>query len=245
MSDYSFWLYWFILSGAILGRYFLIAGGAHLVFYAWLGKSAVMRGKPSERRLLWRSIHRDVKLSIISTVIFALCAALILSAYDFGLTRLYTNPQDYGLWYLGLSFVAVLMLQDTYFYFTHRLFHHPAIFKRIHQGHHRSTHPTPWTSFAFDPPEALSQAFFLVVIVFLMPLHFATLAAVLTTMTLWSVLNHLGFERSSPSAIGAWLGRGLIGPKHHLIHHRQYKVHYGLYFTFWDKLLGTQDPNCQ
>jgi sterol desaturase/sphingolipid hydroxylase (fatty acid hydroxylase superfamily) len=245
LSDYSFWLYWFILSGAILGRYFLIAGGAHLVFYAWLGKSAVMRGKPSEQRLLWRSIHRDVKLSILSAVIFALCAAFILSAYDLGLTRLYRNPQEYGLWYLGFSFVAVLILQDTYFYFTHRLFHHPAIFKRLHQGHHRSTHPTPWTSFAFDPPEALIQAFFLVVIVLIMPLHFATLVAVLTTMTLWSVLNHLGFERSSSSAIAAWLGRSLIGPKHHLIHHRQYKVHYGLYFTFWDKLLGTQDPNCK
>jgi sterol desaturase/sphingolipid hydroxylase (fatty acid hydroxylase superfamily) len=245
LSAYSFWLYWFILSGAILGRYFLIAGGAHLLFYAWLGKSAVMRGKPSEQRLLWRSIHRDVKLSILSTVIFALCAALILSAYDLGLTRLYGDFQAHGLWYLGASFLAVLVLQDTYFYFTHRLFHHPAIFKRLHQGHHRSTHPTPWTSFAFDPLEALIQAFFLVVIVFILPLHFATFAAVLATMTLWSVLNHLGFERSSSSAIGAWLGRGLIGPKHHLIHHRQYKVHYGLYFTFWDKLLGTQDPNCK
>jgi Delta7-sterol 5-desaturase len=243
LSDYSFWLYWFILSGAILGRYFLIAGGAHLVFYAWLGKSAVMRGKPSEQRLVWRSIHRDVKLSILSAVIFALCAAFILSAYDSGLTRLYSHLQEHGLWYLGVSFVAVLILQDTYFYFTHRLFHHPAIFKRMHQGHHRSTHPTPWTSFAFDPPEALSQAFFLVVIVFIMPLHFVTLGAILTTMTLWSVLNHLGFERSSSSAIAAWLGRGFIGPKHHLIHHRQYKVHFGLYFTFWDKLLGTQDPD--
>jgi uncharacterized membrane protein len=26
-------------------------------------------------------------------------------------------------------------------------------------------------------------------------------------------------------------------------HHHKYTVHYGLYFTFWDKLLGTQDPN--
>jgi sterol desaturase/sphingolipid hydroxylase (fatty acid hydroxylase superfamily) len=245
LSAYSFWLYWFILSGAILGRYFLIAGGAHLLFYAWLGKSAVMRGKPSEQRLLWRSIHRDVKLSMLSAVIFALCAAFILSAYDLGLTRLYGNFQEYGLGYLGLSFVAVLILQDTYFYFTHRLFHHPALFKRLHQGHHRSTHPTPWTSFAFDPPEALIQAFFLMAIVLVMPLHFAVLAAILATMTLWAVFNHLGFERNSSSTIVSLLGCVFIGSKHHLIHHRQYKMHYGLYFTFWDKLLGTQDPHCK
>jgi sterol desaturase/sphingolipid hydroxylase (fatty acid hydroxylase superfamily) len=228
-----------------MGRYFLVAGGAHLVFYAWLGKAAVMRGKPSERKLLWRSIHRDVKLSILSAVIFAMGAAFILSAYDLGLTRLYSNFQEHGLWYLGFSFVAVLILQDTYFYFTHRLFHHPALFKRLHQGHHRSTHPTPWTSFAFDPPEALIQAFFLMGIVLIMPLHFAVLGAILMTMTLWSVFNHLGFERSSSSAIAALLGRAFIGSRHHLIHHRQYKVHYGLYFTFWDKLLGTQDPSCK
>jgi sterol desaturase/sphingolipid hydroxylase (fatty acid hydroxylase superfamily) len=228
-----------------MGRYFLVAGGAHLLFYAWLGKSAVMRGKPSEQKLLWRSIHRDVKLSILSAVIFAMGAAFILSAYDLGLTRLYANFQEHGLWYLGFSFVAVLILQDTYFYFTHRLFHHPALFKRLHQGHHRSTHPTPWTSFAFDPPEALIQAFFLVGIVLIMPLHFAVLGAILMTMTLWSVFNHLGFERSSSSTIAALFGRAFIGSRHHLIHHRQYKVHYGLYFTFWDKLLGTQDPSCK
>jgi sterol desaturase/sphingolipid hydroxylase (fatty acid hydroxylase superfamily) len=228
-----------------MGRYFLIAGGAHLLFYAWLGKSAMMRGKPSEQKLLWRSIHRDVKLSIISAVIFALCAAFIWSAYDFGLTRLYGDFHQYGLGYLAISFVAVLILQDTYFYFTHRLFHHPALFKRLHQGHHRSTHPTPWTSFAFDPPEALIQAFFLMAIVLVIPLHFAVLAAILATMTLWSVFNHLGFERSSSSTIATILGRAFIGSSHHLIHHRQYKVHYGLYFTFWDKLLGTQDPTCK
>jgi sterol desaturase/sphingolipid hydroxylase (fatty acid hydroxylase superfamily) len=39
------------------------------------------------------------------------------------------------------------------------------------------------------------------------------------------------------------LGRWFIGPAHHSIHHRKYTVHYGLYFTFWDKLLGTQDPD--
>jgi sterol desaturase/sphingolipid hydroxylase (fatty acid hydroxylase superfamily) len=33
----------------------------------------------------------------------------------------------------------------------------------------------------------------------------------------------------------------VIGPAHHAIHHRKYKTHYGLYFTFWDRLLNTQD----
>jgi sterol desaturase/sphingolipid hydroxylase (fatty acid hydroxylase superfamily) len=62
-------------------------------------------------------------------------------------------------------------------------------------------------------------------------------------MTVWSVWNHLGFEIFLSSFPHHWLRKWLIGSTHHAIHHRQYTVHYGLYFTFWDKLLGTQDPN--
>lgn len=162
-----------------------------------------------------------------------------MSGYDAGVTLLYASPDQYGWWYLGASFAAILILQDTYFYFMHRLFHTPILFKWIHQGHHRSKVPTPWTSFAFDLPEALIQGLFFVGIVFLLPLHFITLIAALMTMTGWAVLTHLGFELLPPSIPCPWL----IGSSHHLIHHKQYRMHYGLYFTFWDKLLGTQSPD--
>jgi lathosterol oxidase len=138
---------------------------------------------------------------------------------------------------------VVLLLQDTYFYFTHRLSHHPVLFSWLHRGHHRSCHPTPWTSFAFDLPEAIVQSLFLVGIVFVIPLHFITLIAVLSTMTIWAVLNHLGLDRLPASFPHHWLGKWFIGPAHHSVHHRKYMVHYGLYFTFWDRLLGTQDLN--
>jgi sterol desaturase/sphingolipid hydroxylase (fatty acid hydroxylase superfamily) len=232
----------FAFFGVILARYFLIAGGTHLLFYSAVGKSFAKR----ELRLkppLWRSIQRDIALSVLSAVVFALCAAFIMSEYDLGVTLLYTDLRQYGLWYLGVSFVVVLILQDTYFYFFHRAFHHPLLFKWLHRGHHRSGDPTPWTSFAFDLPEALFQALFFIGVVFVVPLHFITLVAVLMTMTVWSVLNHLGFELFPSSFPRHWLGRWFIGSTHHSLHHRKYTVHYGLYFTFWDKLLGTHDPN--
>lgn len=87
------------------------------------------------------------------------------------------------------------------------------------------------------------QSLFLVGIVFVIPLHFITLIAVLITMTVWAVLNHLGVERLPLSFPHYWLGRWFIGPAHHSIHHLKYTVHYGLYFTFWDKLFGTHDPD--
>ncbi len=242
MTAHSFWFYLFVFFGVILGRYFLVAGGTYWLFYSRLRTFFQKRGLYLKLPLKI-SIQRDAKLSIFSVVVFAFCAAFIMSGYDSGLTLLYTDPHKYGLYYLAVSFVALLLLQDTYFYFIHRLFHHPLLFKWLHQGHHRSGEPTPWTSFAFDPPEALFQALFFIAIVFIIPLHFITLLAALITMTIWAVVTHLGFELFPSSFPLHWLGKWFIGPKHHLIHHRKYIVHYGLYFTLWDKVLGTHDPN--
>ena len=240
MLDHSFWFYGIALFVIILVRYFLVAGGTYLFFYSSSRRSdsaQTLQQNPS-----WELIQNDIKLSVLSAVVFAIASALILSGYSWGFTRLYSDPQQYGIWYLGISYILVLILQDAYFYFTHRLFHHPAIFHWVHQGHHRSRHPTPWTSFAFDPLEAIVSSFFLIGIVCIIPLHFITLISVLTTMTIWAVLNHLGIDRLPLSFPHHWLGKWFIGPDHHSIHHLKYSLHYGLYFTFWDKLLKTEDP---
>jgi Delta7-sterol 5-desaturase len=240
LIDHSFWFYSSAFFGVIMARYFLVAGLTYWFFYSFRCQPETNAKLSHTSR---RSIQRDIKLSILSAIVFALAAAFVMAAYGWGITRLYSQLQQYGIWYIGASYVAVLILQDTYFYFTHRLFHHPALFAWLHQGHHHSRHPTPWTSFAFDPLEAIGQALFLVGIMFVMPLHFVTVLALLTTMTIWAVVNHLGIERLPSSFPHHWLGRWVIGPAHHSIHHLNYTVHYGLYFTFWDNLLATTDPN--
>jgi sterol desaturase/sphingolipid hydroxylase (fatty acid hydroxylase superfamily) len=241
LRNHSFEFYNLVFFGIILLRYFLVAGITYGFFYAPCSQSFVNH-KLKHHSPSWRIIGHDIKLSVLSAAVFALAAALILSAYHQGFTCLYIDPQHYGLWYLGFSYGIVLMLQDTYFYFTHRLFHHPRLFPWVHQGHHRSRYPTPWTSFAFDPTEAVVQAVFLISIVFIIPLHFITLVAILSTMTVWAVVNHLGTDRLPATFPHHWLGSWIIGPVHHSIHHLKYRVHFGLYFTFWDRLLGTQDP---
>jgi Delta7-sterol 5-desaturase len=246
LIDHSFKFYGIAFFGIILLRYFLVAGGTYLCLYLPCSQSLIDQTAAPLGQYLphpWRSIQRDIQLSVLSAGVFALAAALIMSAYSSGITRLYSDSQQYGLWYLGISYGGVLILQDAYFYFTHRLFHQPALFSWLHKGHHRSRYPTPWTSFAFDPLEAIVQALFLAAIVFLIPLHFITLLAVLTTMTVWAVLNHIGIDRLPLSFPHHWLGKWFIGPAHHSIHHLKYTLHYGLYFTFWDNLLGTTDPN--
>lgn len=241
MTNFGFSIYWLIFFGAIVTRYFLIVGSIHVLCFSllkrFLDSRCVGFKVPS-----WQSVRHDAELSVLSSVIFSFFAAFIMMAYNAGITRLYTHFRLEDLGYGIGSFVLVLLLQDTYFYFVHRLSHHPSLFKRLHWGHHRSGTPTPWTSFAFDPPEAIAQALFLVAIVFIIPLHVLTLIAVLSTMTAWSIFNHAGFRLLQSSKLTGWLGEWLIGASHHLLHHRNYKIHYGLYFTHWDKILGTHNP---
>lgn len=239
---YDFSYYTFVFLAFILGRYFLLAGGTFWGI-ALFSKRSWRDVCHRDSKHLGQLIRNDIALSITSAVLFACVAAAIMLAYRAGHTRLYHDIHDYGWWYLAVSFGAVLILQDAYFYFTHRLLHHPVLFQRLHRGHHRSRVPTPWTSFAFEPGEALIHSFFFVILVFVLPLHFITLIAAFLTMTIWAISTHLSVPIPAANMPFAPLRRGLIGPTHHGIHHRKYHVHFGLYFTFWDHVFGTTDPD--
>ena len=231
------WFYYLLtFFGIILLRYFIVAGGTYWLFYSF-NHNPIEKPENLKSPNL-KSIKKDIALSVISTVALAICSALVMTIYDSGATRLYGAIGDYGIIYSISSFLGVVLLQDTCFYFLHRGFHHPLVYNWLHRGHHRSKHPTPWTSFALDFPEALIQGLFMVAIVFIIPLHIYILGLWLIVMTIWALVNHLGFELF-PSFPHHWLGKWFISADHHSLHHRQYTRHYGLYFTFWDRLLGT------
>ena len=187
-------------------------------------------------------IKGDTKLGFLSTAVFASVLAGSIKLYAMGLTRIYLDPGQYGWFYILFSFLIVLFVQDTVFYFIHRLFHHPQLYWLSHRGHHRSRQPSPWTSFALDPIESLVHSLLLVLLVVLLPLHLVTVLAVLTTMSAWAMVNHLSPEILPQWFPHHWLGNWIIGPAHHSIHHKHFNRHYGLYFTFWDRLMNTQDP---
>jgi sterol desaturase/sphingolipid hydroxylase (fatty acid hydroxylase superfamily) len=197
---------------------------------------------PQSAQQTRRPEGHDIALSLGSSWIFALGGAVVIQADAMGLTRLIHDPG--GRWWLApLQFVGVLLLQDTIFYGLHRLLHHRLCYRWLHQGHHHSRHPTGWTAFAFDGGEALLQAGFLVGVVFLIPLQGATLMALLLTMSAWAVVNHLDPAQQGSAPRSERLGRWLIGPTHHGLHHLRPGRNFGLYFTFWDRICGTAEPS--
>ena len=213
-----------------------------LRYFSFAGVMYYITSKTSRPPLTPRKLHetqtaRDIKWSVVSTLIFALSGTVLIYLWHTGQSALYYNIQDYGWSYFFFSLLLILVIQDTYFYWTHRLLHHRLLFNPYHLVHHQSRTPTAWTSFAFHPVEALIQAIILPVIFVLIPVHYVVLFTFLGLMTFFGVFNHLGHEY-----LPQFLERkfGLITATHHHFHHQRVDRNFGLFFTWWDRLMKTE-----
>jgi len=218
-------------------RYFIVAGGAYLVVWRWGGDRFRSR-RLSSHSPTKAQLRNEIFYSLISSVVFALAGAIVFVAWQSGGTKIYVDISEFGYLYLLVSLPLYLFLHDTYFYFIHRLMHTRALFARVHGVHHESKNPTPWAAFSFHPLEAALEAIILPILFFLIPLHQYAVVVLLTWMTLSSVINHLGYEFFP----AAFRRLPIINATHHQLHHRDVRQNFGLYFTYWDQLLGTTHP---
>jgi Delta7-sterol 5-desaturase len=137
------------------------------------------------------------------------------------------------------SIAISIFVHDTYFYWTHRLMHHPKLFRWFHRGHHLSMNPTPWASYAFDPLEAVVQAGIFPLVVMLYPIHPIAFGVVMLWQITFNVIGHAGFEFHPRWLMDTWLGKVLNTPTNHAMHHEKMIGNYGLYFNIWDRVMGT------
>ena len=219
-------------------RYLLIAWMTHAL--VWRRGTQTVAGVRLNRD--WprpATIQHELKLSLLSSWIYALPAAVAYEAWKHGGTQVYLDVGRYGIWWLVASGLIYLVVQDAYYYWLHRVMHHPAIFRWTHAGHHRSRQPTAFASFSFDWSEAALNAWLLPAMAFVIPIHPAVILTLLTLATIAAVLNHSGAEVLPPWMVKGPVGDWLITASHHSIHHTQYKKNFGLYFRFWDRLMGT------
>ena len=228
-----------VLTVIIAARYLVFSGLAYWLF--WQRGGEKLRAKRLNRdRPMRRVIMQEIRLSLLSSAVFAAPAAFALIAWIYGGTKIYTDWSAYGgVPYLLLSACIYLVIQDTFYYWAHRMMHDRRLFKWMHAGHHRSRQPTPFASFAFDPAEALLTAWLLPALTFLIPIHLWVVIALLILMTVTAVLNHSGWEVFPKSFVEGPVGRHLISATHHSVHHTRFNANYGLYFRFWDRLMGT------
>jgi len=227
-----------ILTFAIAARYLLVVWAVYAL--VWGRKNGRVAGRRLNRdRPKAATIRHELKLSLLSSWIYALPAALVFEVWRRGGTLVYLNVDRYGVAWLFVSGALYLLIQDTYYYWLHRLMHRHTVFRYVHAGHHRSRQPTPFASFSFDWAEAALAAWLLPALTFLIPIHPAVIVVLLTIMTIAAVLNHAGSELLPEWLVEGRVGAWLISATHHSVHHTHYGANFGLYFRFWDRAMGT------
>ena len=237
---------WFLLCSllifaVVVGRYFLISGIFYLAFYRWQ-KEKWQHRKVNQRSYPAGQFRKEIIRSTITSTLFGLSGALLLWMWQKGHAKIYEDIHAYPLWWLPLSLLLALLLQETYYYWLHRWMHIPKIYRVVHQWHHESHISSPWTAFSFHPLEGLIQAVFLPLILLFLPMNVWVLVVMLLIMSFSSVINHLDIEIYPRWFAKTPVLRTLIGATHHAMHHKQFKYNYGLYFTWWDEWLKTESP---
>ncbi|KAI9807064.1 MAG: hypothetical protein M1825_005781 [Sarcosagium campestre] len=146
------------------------------------------------------------------------------------------------VYYVGIpfaQFMAAFFIADTWFYFLHRLFHQNKwLYKKLHATHHRLYITYAFGAVYAHPLEGLiidTMAF--------------TLGIVLTGMTARQtmVFNFIAVWKAMSDHCGYVLPwdpfTHITGnnSKYHDVHHQTWglKNNFAIYFTFWDRLLGS------
>jgi len=220
-------------------RYSFVSGIFYLVFYV-IDPKSTRNGKIFSSGTSKSQFRKEIFWSTFTSLLFALAGAGMVLLWQLGYTAIYEEIDAYGWWWIPISFLIAAFIHETYYYWLHRWMHKPKTYHLIHKVHHDSHITSPWTSFSFHPGEGVLQSLVIPVIVLFLPMHYWTIVALLTFMTITSAINHSNVEIYSKGFYKHWLGRWFIGATHHSLHHTQYRFNYGLYFTFWDKIMKTE-----
>jgi lathosterol oxidase len=221
-------------------RYFVLASLAWLIWYA-IFKKRISFKKIQLKFPVSKDYQREILFSTGTIFIFSLVPTTLLLTPVRQYTQFYVYPGRYDAHtlYFWLAFPVMYILHDAYFYFTHRLMHHPKLFKWFHLLHHKSTNPSPFAAFAFHPLEAIVEAGIFVLLLFIMPLCKWHLFAFFLFQMVYNVYGHLGWEVYPKGFNKTWIGRWVNTSVTHNQHHHYFKGNYGLYFLWWDRLFGT------
>jgi sterol desaturase/sphingolipid hydroxylase (fatty acid hydroxylase superfamily) len=174
--------------------YLFFSVPAFLLFWVLFKKKYYRLRIQKLQKIHWPDVWHDVQLSLYTLAVFAIMRTCTTQLSDNGVSYIYTNTKQYGYLWLVVSFIAVLIIDDAFYYWSHRLMHHPKLYKFLHKAHHNSTNPTPLCSFALHPFEAVIDNALRIIIPLLLPMHLYVFILWQLASMLNNILGHLGHE---------------------------------------------------
>ncbi|MGE5268635.1 MAG: sterol desaturase family protein [Thiohalocapsa sp.] len=148
-------------------------------------------------------------------------------------------PATHSILGMAVSFVASLVLFDTWFYWFHRLIHTRPFYRFVHRWHHLTVTPVAWSNNSDRLLDNLFLQSYWLVAHFLLPAAPLVLIAHKLYDQVTGVVGHSGYEHGG---MWCWPPSPLVGVTHHDQHHRFFRCNYATHFTLWDRLMGTLHP---
>jgi sterol desaturase/sphingolipid hydroxylase (fatty acid hydroxylase superfamily) len=182
-------------------------------------------------------------ISLRSIALFASSAVLMDLMADAGWYPLMDIARSGGPAWFWASVGLMIIGHDAYYYWTHRALHRPRLFRHFHKRHHRSHNPSPFTAYSFDMAEAGVMVSFVVLWPLIVPTAWTAIAVFILHQIARNTLAHCGYELMPARADGRPMFDWLTTTTHHDLHHSQAGSNFGLYFTWWDRWMGTENSD--
>ncbi len=211
----------------------------YVIFWVVFGKKLSNRKIQLSKRAGWPQIKGEIIAAAVSFIGSTLFTMLMLTLKDSGIAKFYLEAGKYGIWYEVLTILVMILIGDTWFYWSHRVMHHPSIYKYVHALHHKSLDVNPYTSVSFHVIEAVWLTVWMLPLVMVMPISMTALGIMQVIGSLNNLKSHLGYELF-PGFLNKAPFNILVTATNHSLHHTQYNGNYGLYFRFWDVVCGTE-----
>lgn len=233
---------WPAIAAFDIGRYLIAATVMALILQVGWNAGLAAR-KIQARTASAADVRRELTTSLRTAVVFSLVGFGIFLAVRAGWLTVYDELTAACATYFAVSLAGMIVAHDAYFYWMHRLMHHPLLFRWFHRTHHKSVTPTPFAAYAFDLPEAVVQAAFMPLFMAVVPMHVDALYVFMAFMIVRNVMGHAGAELHPRGMASSRRFGWICGTTHHDLHHSSFRYNYGLYFTWWDRLMGTEHPD--
>ncbi|QJB69241.1 sterol desaturase family protein [Parasphingorhabdus halotolerans] len=225
-----------------LGRYLIAAGALSILLWVF-GKWSDAR-RIQTRRAGIADYKREFLSSMRTVAVFGLTTISTVLLESAGIVKVMTSETVWPLF--ALQLVAMILAHDAYFYWMHRWLHTKTMFRFSHLHHHKSRTPTPWAAYSFSSFEAMTEAAFVPIYLLAISVLFGgmypfAIFLFLAHMIVRNVIGHAGVEILPAGWLNGPLG-WITTTTHHDLHHSQGNSNFGLYFTWWDRMMGTEHP---
>lgn len=222
--------------------YFAVVGLVFLVVWKLGARRLSSRRIQAVQRFDGKQLRYEVRNTLVTFAVGSSSAIVISLLHAGGHTRLTSDATSIGWPVIALSVVGLVLFNDAWFYFWHRLLHTPRLFRWVHAVHHKSVDVNPFSSYSFHAFEGFILGAWTIPFVVFVPFYLPALGLLQGFGLANNVMAHLGYELLPRWWVRAPLLRWTNTSTFHNLHHTRLQGNYGLFTRFWDRLFGTELP---